>query len=51
MQWINIKKRQFIVVKTFKEKGPRKLFAHFLFFNHSLKWVLMVPSMDGFALI
>jgi hypothetical protein len=29
-------------MKTFKVKGPWKWFAHFWFFNHSLRWFLVV---------
>jgi hypothetical protein len=43
------KKKQIIVVKTFKRKGPRKWFGHFRFFNHSLKWFLMVTPKDKFT--
>jgi hypothetical protein len=44
-----MKKYIFIIVKTFKVKGLGKWFGHFWFFNHSLKWFLMVPLKDWFA--
>ncbi len=36
-------------MKTFNKKGIKKLFACFLFLNHSLRWFLVVPLNDGFA--
>jgi len=44
-------KNWFIVVKRFKGKGPWKWFGHFWFFNHSLRWFLMVSPKDGFTLL
>jgi len=35
-------------VKTFKVKDPRKWFYCFWFFNHSLKWFLIVSPKDAF---
>jgi hypothetical protein len=43
--------KKYIVVKKFFKKGPTKWFGHFLFFNHSLRWFLMVSPKDGFAYI
>jgi hypothetical protein len=37
---INMRKK---FMKTFKEKSPRILFSQFLFFNHSLRWFLVIP--------
>jgi hypothetical protein len=39
MQWINMKKKQFIVVKTFKRKGLGKWFGHFWLFKEFLEVV------------
>ncbi len=36
-------------LKTYNKNGPK--FGCFWFFNHFLKWLLMVPPQDGFALI
>jgi len=43
--------KKFIIVKTFKEKGPGKWFGHFWFFNYFLKWFLIVSPKDGFVKI
>jgi len=41
-------KKKIIIVKTFKVKDPRKWFYCFWFFNHSLRWFLIVPPKDSF---
>jgi hypothetical protein len=37
-------------MKKISKKGLEKWFGYFWLFNHSLKWFLMVPPKDGFAL-
>jgi hypothetical protein len=37
-------------MKTFNEKALEKWFGCFWFFNHSLRWFLVVPPKDGFAI-
>jgi hypothetical protein len=36
-------------VKTVNKKGLEKWFGCFWFFNHSLRWFLVVPPKDGFT--
>jgi hypothetical protein len=43
-------KKKIIIVKTFNKKSLEKWIDCFLFFNHSLKWFVVVPPKDGFAL-
>lgn len=42
-------KNKKIIVKKVTGKNLRILFEHFLLFNHSLKWFLMVPPKDEFV--
>jgi hypothetical protein len=32
-------------------KGPNERFGYFWFLNHSLRWFLVVPPKDAFALV
>jgi hypothetical protein len=44
-----MRRKIIIAVKKLKIKGQKKLFCHFLFFIHSLGWLVMIPAKDVFA--
>jgi hypothetical protein len=49
MEWIS-KRKKYMIVKTFKKKGPWILFDHFWFLNYFWRCFLRVRPRNAFAL-